>query len=36
MEKLTYKIMIWSSVLSTVVTLVAFFFFIVKEVIKWL
>jgi len=35
MESLTYKIMIWSSVVSTAVTVVAFIVFVTKEIMGW-
>jgi hypothetical protein len=34
MESLTYKIMIWSSVASTVATLFALVVFVFREIIK--
>ncbi len=34
MEKLTHTIMIWSAVANTVITTLAFFFFVVKEVLQ--
>ena len=34
MENLTYKLMIWSSVASTIVTVVAFFIFAIKEIMR--
>jgi len=36
MENLTYRIMIWSNILSTAVTVIAFFIFITKELMKWI
>ena len=32
MEKLSHKLMIWSAVANTVITTLAFFFFVIKEV----
>ena len=32
MEKLSHKLMIWSAVTNTVITILAFFFFVIKMV----
>ena len=34
MEKISHQIMIWSAVANTVITTLAFFFFVIKEIIK--
>ena len=34
MEKISHQIMIWSAVANTVITVGAFFFFVVKEIVQ--
>jgi len=36
MENFSYKLMVFSSFASTVVTVIAFVIFIIKEIMKWL
>ena len=33
MDKISHKLMIWSAVANTVITTLAFFFFVVKEML---
>jgi hypothetical protein len=34
MEKISHQIMIWSAVVNTVITVGAFFFFVIKEMVQ--
>jgi hypothetical protein len=34
MEKFSHQIMIWSAVANTVITVGAFFFFVIKEMVQ--
>tara|TARA_B100001105_G_C22042059_1_gene294422 strand:+ start:115 stop:228 length:114 start_codon:yes stop_codon:yes gene_type:complete len=34
MENFSHKIMIWSAVANTVITTLAFFFFVIKEIVQ--
>ena len=34
MEKISNKIMIWSALANTVITILAFFYFVVKEMVQ--
>ena len=34
MEKISHQIMIWSAVANTIITVGAFFFFVIKEMVQ--